>query len=121
MMTRSHWWQVAHAKAMESSYQVISLLFNKMNGDLPDALIIADDNLVEGATQALADSGAQDVKVMAHCNFPLPAPAGYPVERVGFDARELLRVCIQTMAAHNAGEPMPEEVLIPARLEEELT
>jgi len=44
----------------------------------PDALVVADDNLVTCATQGIAASGVQvpgELDVVAHCNFPHPLPA----------------------------------------------
>ncbi len=62
--------------------------------DRPDALLIADDNLVEAAVDGLLDAGVlvpEDVAVLGHCNFPDRPNPSVPIAWIGYDAREILR------------------------------
>lgn len=63
--------------------------------DAPDALVIADDNLVEGATLAIQRLQRRGRPVPRHLialfNYPMMPKAHVPVEWLGFNMRTLLR------------------------------
>ncbi|HEY3330449.1 MAG TPA: GntR family transcriptional regulator [Capsulimonadaceae bacterium] len=66
----------------------------------PDGLVIADDNLVPFAIQGLRDAGVADTDdfpIVAHANFPWPTPCSLPALRVGYDLREMIRTCVETI------------------------
>ena len=89
----------------------------------PDALLISDDNLVEHATAGLVAAGArvpEDVEVVAHCNFPWPTPSVLSVERLGYDAREVLDRCLRAIDDRRSGVPGSDNVDVPVRFEREV-
>jgi hypothetical protein len=119
--SRPYWRQIAFPDEPISARLVTHLLMECK--DRPDSLVITDDNLVEQATAGLMASGVrvpEDITVVAHCNFPWPTPSLLPVKRLGFDARQVLRACIDLIDAQRRGEAVPDGVCIPALFEEEV-
>ena len=107
MATRRHWWQLSHAQLPASARQAMHLLFHEDHRERPDALVIWDDNLVEHALGGLMAAGVRfpkDVQIVAHSNFSWLASGGMPVKRLGYDMRELLRICIGGIEAQIRGE-----------------
>ncbi|MFP4029360.1 MAG: GntR family transcriptional regulator [Candidatus Brocadiia bacterium] len=91
--------------------------------DRPDGLVIADDNLVTMATMGVGASGVKvpdELQVVAATNFPAAPEAQVPVQRLGFDAEELLRLCLNRISAIREGEPMEQSRFLPATFEQEL-
>lgn len=89
----------------------------------PDAFFITDDNLVENALAGLIAAGAQvphDVEIVAHCNFPHPVAAPVPVQRLGFDARQVLQTCFDDLDGQRAGQQVPPLTKISAQFEDEV-
>jgi hypothetical protein len=89
----------------------------------PDAIVIADDNLVDAALLGITASGARigrDVDVIAHCNFPADAPAAAPVHRLGYDCRRVLDLALDRLADLAAGRPIPKATVVQALFEDEL-
>jgi len=90
------------------------LLFER--ADRPDAVFVTDDSLVapllEGLESAKARPG-RDVAVLAHCNWPRPFGADDGVERIGFDAREVLAAAKVSLDAQRAGEAPRALVVAP--------
>ncbi len=99
------------------------LLVSGPDGRRPDALLITDDNLVEHAMAGVAAAGVRvpaDLPVIGHCNFPWPTPSMLPIRRLGFDAREVLRGCLERLDEQRAGLPPRMETRVPARFEDEV-
>ncbi|MBA3936034.1 MAG: GntR family transcriptional regulator [Planctomycetes bacterium] len=95
--TRPEWLQAAVIDYPYWAEHVTRLLFRPGQGQLPDALLITDDNLVGPATAGLAALGLRcpaDLEVIAHANFPGATASALPITRLGFDADELLRLCV---------------------------
>jgi hypothetical protein len=95
-----------------------ALLFER--ADRPDAVLVTDDALVApllaGLARAKLRAGARrDVYVLAHCTWPRPVGADVDdgVERLGFDARELLAAAKECLDAQRAGQPCAGRVLPP--------
>ena len=86
----------------------------------PDALLIADDHLVEDVTTVLAAEGGRigDLDVVAHCNFPYRPTAHVPVKFVGFDVRQYLTAFIDTLDLKRRGGKVPPDVSLPARYDD---
>lgn len=98
------------------------LMFHPSQSQRPDALLIGDDNLVEQATLGISDAGAQgEVSIVAHCNFPHPPQAATPVTWLGFDARQILALCLQSLDAQRNQQATPQFSQISAQFENELT
>lgn len=89
----------------------------------PDGLIVADDNLVQPACEAIQSLGLStpgDLEIVAHCNFPEPAPMGVMVHRLGYDVPGMLRRCIELLDDQRAGRPVEPAVSFPIQFEWEL-
>ena len=74
-----------------------------------DALIVMDDNLVEHASAGILAAGVrvpEQLDVVAHCNFPWPAPSVLPVARLGYRAAEVLDRCVDWINARREGRPL---------------
>ncbi|MFW6058774.1 MAG: GntR family transcriptional regulator [Phycisphaeraceae bacterium] len=83
------------------------LLMSLPRAERPDALLIADDHLVEPVALGLADAGVNvptDVQVIAHANFPRPPASAVPVVQLGYDVRQVLRHCIDLIDLQRQGE-----------------
>lgn len=78
--------------------------------DIPNALIITDDTLVEHATTGLVDADVripQELEVVAHCNFPAITPSMVPAKRLGFDVRQVLNTCLDVIDRRRRHEDVP--------------
>jgi len=113
-----YWNQVVGPESFEAANHVAQLL---MHGDeRPDALLIADDHLVEHATAGLAACGvrgANDLDVVAWSNLPYTPTAHVPVRFIGPDIRDFVRTCVDLLRRKKAGEDCPRELLLPFRAE----
>ncbi len=99
METRRHWQQAMVISSPGWSANLTELLMRRpVDGVVPDALLITDDNLVEPAMKGLEAAGVrvpEELAVVAHANFPDPTPSPLPITRLGYDAREILRRCVE--------------------------
>ena len=89
----------------------------------PNVVIVTDDNLVPHATAGIAASGVRvpdEVEVIANTTFPWPTFTAVRARRIGYDARTILRTCIDIIDAKRAGREVPKSVTIPAIGEDEL-
>jgi DNA-binding LacI/PurR family transcriptional regulator len=119
--SRPEWVHVLSPWIEEGARQVIRLLLSHQ-ADRPDAIIIGDDNLVPPCTRGIAEADVdvpRDVSVVAHTNFPAPTEAHVPVWRIGFDARQILRECVERILEQRRGEtPAPLTRVEPVTEEE---
>lgn len=79
---------------------VARLLFSY--SEYPDGLVIVDDNLVEHTMAGIVESRVNvplDLKIVAHCNWPLPPTQVVPCELLGFEAAEVLEHAINIIEA----------------------
>jgi len=97
LTTRPEWLQAAVIDYPYWAEHLTRLLFRSGQGQVPDALLITDDNLVGPATAGLKALGLRcpaDVEVVALANFPWPTASALPITRLGFDATQLLQLGI---------------------------
>lgn len=95
LTTRPEWLQAAVIDYPYWAEHLTRLLFRPGQDQVPDALLITDDNLVGPATAGLKALGIRspiDVEVVAHANFPWPTASALPITRIGFDANHLLHL-----------------------------
>ena len=121
-LTRRHVQMPALREIGSIEHCVYGLLDDAL-GRRPDALVITDDNFVDEATRAIARTGVrvpEELRVIAHCNYPLLPPAAVPVTRLGFDLRAMLERCIGVLSARRVGREAESVGCIPPLLEEEL-
>jgi hypothetical protein len=104
------------------------LLFDPSRAERPDAVLLTDDALVEPFLVGLARARlrpGRDVYVLAHGTWPCPVGARRGVEgienveRLGFDAREILGGAKACLDAQRAGAPCAGRV-VPPRFANEL-
>lgn len=108
LTTRPTWMHFVPAAARATARGIMALLLESR--ELPDGLFIADDSLVEPATAGLRDGvkrRREQIKVVAHANFPDPTPSHVPIHRVGFDVREVLAECVKLIQQRRRGQPVP--------------
>jgi len=124
-MTCHPWWvQAAHQSDPRWAENLATLMLRGKPADRPDALILADDNLVEHACAGIAASGLRvpaDLDVVAHCNFPAPAPRVLAITRLGYDVPAALRTCLDLLARQRAGRKVPAVTTLPPVFEHETT
>lgn len=104
----SYWIQGAPLIGPEAAAYAVQAWFRAPANERPDAVLIADDNLVEAATSGLRLAGVrvpEDVTVIAHANFPHPTRSHVPAHRIGPDVTKLLEACVARL-----DEPHPTGV-----------
>lgn len=102
---------------------VIQLLMSLPSSVRPNGLMIADDHLVEHVASGLVAAGVRvpdDMEVIAHTNWPWPAPAILPFMRLGFDTREVVTRCLDAIDARRQRQSAPNRICVQARFEEEV-
>lgn len=101
----------------------VRAIFMGRPSERPDALIVADEHLLEYALAGLSDQQVRvgrDVEVVTHCNFHwTPRPVS-PVRRLGYTARETLDAAIALIVEHRE-TGRGRAVALEPRFEEELT
>lgn len=88
--------------------EVTHLLLAGRPGERPDGLFVADDNLVPYAQAGILDAGVRvpdELRVIAHSNFPWATPSALPAVRLGYDVREVLAAGVAELASQQAGRP----------------
>ena len=121
--TRPYWLQETSQSDVQGAQACVHLLLHGRPDERPDGLIIADDNLVEYGVAGAMDAGVQlgkDVDVVAHCNFPWPAPQSMAIKRLGFDARQILERSIEIIDKQRRGEGIQGPVFVSAVFDDEL-
>lgn len=116
MAARKEWVQVAPQSDPAWAENLARLMFRGAPKERPDGLVITDDNLVEHASRGIVEAGVRvpdELDVIAHCNFPAPAPSVLPVRRLGYDIRALLRACVELLERKRRGEAVADSVVKP--------
>jgi hypothetical protein len=81
------------------------MMLHLPKSDRPDALVITDDALVSSTTAALVEAGAADAfEIVAHANFPAMTASAVTASRIGYDVREVLRICTETLDRLRTGQ-----------------
>jgi DNA-binding LacI/PurR family transcriptional regulator len=117
------WLQWVGRSHPQFAEQLVPLLLDYPPEQRPDALIIADDNLIEHAAAGIVATGLRvgvDLDVIAHCNWPWPLPSVLPLERIGFDATDILRRAIECIVSQRHGEDWPRLQKVPPLFEWEV-
>lgn len=107
MISPSHWRQAAEWHDSRAANHMVQLLMERPEGQRPDALLITDDNLLEGVTAGLVTSGVSvpnDVEVVARANFPLPAAPTLPVRLLGYDLVGILCKAVELIDQQREAE-----------------
>ncbi|MEM6459162.1 MAG: GntR family transcriptional regulator [Planctomycetota bacterium] len=121
---RPHFRVGASLSDPDSARHIVRLMLDRPAERRPDSLIITDDNLTESALAGAIDAGVSlpdDLRVLAHCNWPIGTRTSLPIVRLGFDARDVLRQAIDRVESQRHGRPIPDrDVAVPAVFESEL-
>lgn len=107
----------------DTARNVVELLMSLPAAERPDALFIADDNLIEPVEDALLAAGLrvpEDLDIVAHANFPLSGPTRVPMKRLGWDARVYLNTMIDLVDRLRRGEEPPQVTPMPPVFEDEV-
>jgi DNA-binding LacI/PurR family transcriptional regulator len=113
LQTRPYWRIDVHNRYPQMAVPAVHMLSRLPESDRPDALIIADDSLVETVTKAMVDVGADaTMRVVAHANFPFVTPSAIHANRLGFDSTQVLTACVDRLQSLRLGESGPDEIAV---------
>lgn len=121
LLTHPYWIQPATSVG---AARCVHLLMSAPEADRPDALIVADDTMVESATCGLLMAGMhppKDLDVVAHCNYPCPPRAVTPVRLLGYDVRQVFQMALEAVDRRRQGLSVPPLQTVPPLFEDELT
>ena len=79
---------------------MIRLLFKQPAGQRPVGLIIGNENLFEYVLNALQYENVEpgcDLVIAVHTNFPTNRPKPCQVKRIGFEVRDIIECCIESL------------------------
>lgn len=85
---------------------LVKLLWSMPKDRRPDGLILTDQNHVAPALSSLREAGCdvgKDMAIVAHCNLPLVAGGGEPIDWLGYDIEAGLRQCMANIDDMRAG------------------
>lgn len=126
MSHEPYWWQQVFVGEPQLARNLVGLLMHGGQSRRPDGLILNDDNLIEHVIAGLMDAGIhvpRDLELVTHCNFPWTIPSVMPIKRIGYDAAETLRLCVDLIDRQRAGatvelvsqvKPVEEDKLTPS-------
>jgi len=118
LTTKPYWWLPMNLGFPGSARPFAHLLMNPDQNLRPDALIVADDNLLDEVVLGLNDAGVRlpdDLLVVGHTNFPTaPAPYHDSMKLMGFDVPKILEQCLNLLELQRRGEPVPALTKAPA-------
>jgi DNA-binding LacI/PurR family transcriptional regulator len=122
MELRPYWFQGVSQSSAGTGRNLARLLFREGQRDRPDAVIVADDNLLEPITLGIRDAKMRvprDVLVLSHCNFPWPTRSAVPVIRLGWNTRGILELALDVLT-RTRGSATTVESSVDAVFEDEL-
>jgi DNA-binding LacI/PurR family transcriptional regulator len=122
MTVQPYWTHAVAVPAAEWSRNLVHLMCMLPKEKQPDSMFITDDNLVPHATAGLLAGGISvpgDMDVVGHANFPWLTPSVVPAKRLGFDARQVLAMCIESVDKQRKKVACDAVTTVPARLDVE--
>lgn len=111
-----YWRQAIDWHDPEAASHCVQLLMRGPVEERPEALLVADDNLMEGVSAGLVRAGAQvpeEVEVVARANFPVPAEPALPFRLLGYDMRDVLRRAVDLIDRQRRGDEAEKESRFP--------
>lgn len=102
-----YWWQQVFVGTPELARNLVHLLTHAGQSQRPDGLIIYDDNLVEHVIAGVMEAGVhvpRDLDLVTHCNFPWASPTVVSLKRIGYDAAQTLKLCVDLIDRQRRGE-----------------
>ncbi len=119
---REAWHQGLQLHIPEWAANWTQLLLSLPAGQRPEALLIADDNFLEPVIGGIVASGIRapdELRIVAHCNYPCSPIHALPIERIGFSATEVLETALDLILRWRLKENVAQEVAIRPRGEAE--
>jgi hypothetical protein len=107
----------------ELAEHVTALWMRLPEGERPDGIFVADDNLVDWACSGLLHAGVRpgvDMPVAVHTNFPTHPGGPMPLDRIGYNIRALVQHFIETTDARRRGDPFEQHTPLLAIHEEDI-
>jgi DNA-binding LacI/PurR family transcriptional regulator len=117
---REHWLLRTALEQPQCARDLSRLLF--ASTDRPDGLIILADNLVEQTMAGIVDAHIrvpEKLKIVAHCNWPLPPTQVLPAQLLGYEAQQILQLSIDIIDRVHLKQPNTSHPLIEARFKHE--
>jgi hypothetical protein len=118
---RPQWTLVMPGTSPGGARNLMRLLVSETQRERPDGLIITDDNLVSSALAGALDEGISvpdDLRVVAHCNWP-GTPPPISATRLGFSAAEVLDAALSMASALRASRMTNTQVAVRPVLEQD--
>lgn len=106
-----------------SAYHAMRLLASLPKTQLPQAMIIADDNLTAHAYRGLLDAGLtlpREMKIVTLCNWPTANDDVLATCRIGFDSRNVLQQCLECIDQWRGGEKIARVSMVKPVFEQDL-
>jgi hypothetical protein len=100
--------------------RLIRLMMQPGSTGRPDALIVANQNLLDAVINGLQQEHlvvGKDIELIVHTNFPSQRPNGFDVLRIGFNVHKILDVCIATLAKSKTEGRIIHNAMVPAERE----
>ncbi len=116
-----HLFQRVSQLTPDTATDLARLLFYRGQAELPDGVIITDDNLVECFTRGMLEAGCSQsghTRIIAHCNFPWPTHSLLPVIRLGMDTYQILATA-RTLTRQYQATSQPGKAVLEAVFAEE--
>jgi len=124
MEFRPHWFLSSSFADPMCAEAIVRLLLCCAQPELPDVLIVANDNLVDAAMAGVVASGKRvpdDLQVLTPCNWPTPRGHVIPTVRLGYDVRQVLREALGLIDQWRAGTEVASCIAVPALFEDEVS
>jgi len=121
--TRPYWCQRPDYRQPQWTMNCVELLMRLPEHDRPDCMAILDDSLTESAALGLKAAGVrvpEDLKVVAHANFPLNRKLVQPFVHVGIDHYEILVNAIRSLRLPQGLRKTAPDITFPIRDESEI-
>ena len=115
LITQPAWYQAVSWQESSHAVQVAQLLMFSRDPLPPDGFLIADDHLVEPATEGFRRAGCEPgtLELVAHCNEPFRPRARLPVHWLGFDLTDIMMWCFEAIDRQRNGETVASEMMPP--------
>ncbi len=92
----TYWDQKITAGSADTATNLMHLLFSEIQTIQPDGLFVADDSFFPHVVKGLKGLNVKvgfepdDVKIVAHCNFPIAEKQLFEIKRIGFDTELMI-------------------------------
>jgi len=121
LASQPHWLLGVNPRYPHWTANCVHAMLHRGRTEAPDALLVADDALLDGTLAGLMDLGlcpGRDIEVIAHANFPIAETLPWPIARVGFDIAATLDTFLDLLGRQRRGESgVPMVTTIPVTVQ----